>query len=50
MIRQIKYLAGNPKYKRLDMSKGETRDKVLKCMSIDELNYIFDTDGFYDKN
>ncbi len=50
LIRQIKNLAGNPKYKRLDMSKGETRDKVLKCMSIEELNHIFDTDGFYDKN
>lgn len=50
LIRQSKNMAGNTKYKRLDMSKGETRDKVLKCMSIEELNHIFDTDGFFDKN
>ena len=40
---------GAAKYKRLEMTKGLIREKVLKCMSIDELNHIFDTDGFFDE-
>lgn len=35
------------KFKRLDFSKGEIRDKVLKMTSNDELDHLFDTDGFF---
>ena len=32
---------------RLDMSKSVIRDKVSHCTSIDELNHIFDENGFF---
>lgn len=47
LIREVKDSIGNKKYKRLDMSKSLVRDKVIKATNNDELNHIFDTDGFY---
>ena len=40
-------VAGNKRFKRLDMSKSAIRDKVLKAMTNDEINHIFDTDGAF---
>lgn len=44
-IRMSKDAAGNPKFKRLDMSKTAIRDKVIHAINTDELDHIFDTDG-----
>ena len=35
------------RFKRLDMSKSFVRDKVSHAMSNDELDRIFETDGFF---
>ena len=48
LIRQGKDAAGKLHFKRLDMSKGLVREKVLKATNNDELDHIFDTDGFFD--
>jgi type III restriction enzyme len=32
---------------RLDMSKSMIRDRVLRCINIDELNHVFDDHGFF---
>ena len=48
LIRMSKDAAGSNKFKRLDMAKNAVRDKVLKAMSIDELDHLFDTDGQFD--
>ena len=45
LIRMSKDAAGNPKFKRLDMSKTAIRDKVIHAINTDELDHIFDTDG-----
>ena len=37
---------GVAKFKRLDFCKGEIRDKVLRAVTLEELNNIFDADGF----
>ncbi|NVP23599.1 DEAD/DEAH box helicase [Treponema phagedenis] len=47
LIRMDKDIAGNKRFKRLDMSKSAIRDKVLKAMTNDEINRIFDTDGAF---
>ncbi len=47
LIRQGKDAAGKVRFKRLDMAKGAVRDKVLKAVNNDELDHIFDTDGFF---
>lgn len=47
LIRMSKDAAGKNRFKRLDMSKSATRDKVSHAMIIDELDHIFDTDGFF---
>ena len=49
IIRQGKDAAGNTRFKRLDLAKGATRDKVLKAQNNDELDHIFETDGFFNK-
>ena len=46
LIRQTKNAAGKNCFVRLDMSKGSVRKKVLKAINTDEIDYIFDTDGF----
>lgn len=47
LIRMKRDAVGNERAFRLDMSKGSVRDKVSHCTSNDELNHIFDTDGFF---
>lgn len=36
------------RFKRLDFSKGEIRQKVLAMQTSDELDHLFDTDGFFE--
>lgn len=40
---------GINRFIRLDLTDIVVRDKVLRAMSNDELNHIFDTDGIYEK-
>ena len=47
LIRMGKDAAGRNRFKRLDMSKSAVRDKVSRAMSNDELDHIFDSDGFF---
>lgn len=47
LIRMGKDASGNNRFKRLDMAKSATRDKVSKAITNDELDHIFDTDGFF---
>ena len=47
LIRMGKDIAGNNRFKRLDMSMSAVRDKVSKAINNDELDHIFDTDGFF---
>lgn len=47
LIRMGKDAAGKNRFKRLDMSKSAIRDKVSHAMSNDELDHIFNTDGFF---
>lgn len=47
LIRQMKQASGTYKYKRLDMSKSAVRDKVSHAQTNEELNHLFDTDGFF---
>ena len=48
LIRQSKDAAGKNRFIRLDMAKGNIRKKVLAAINTDELDHIFDTDGFFD--
>lgn len=47
LIRMKRDSVGNERAFRLDMSKSSTRDKVSHCTSNDELNHIFESDGFF---
>ncbi len=47
LIRMDRDPAGNKRFKRLDMSRSAIRNKVLKAMTNDEINHIFDTDGIF---
>jgi type III restriction enzyme len=47
LIRMGKDAVDKSRFKRLDMSKSAIRDKVSHAMSIDELDHIFDIDGFF---
>ena len=47
LIRMSEDAAKNKRFKRLDMSKSAIRDKVSYATSNDELDHIFDTDGFF---
>lgn len=47
LIRQSKDPSGKLRFRRLDMSKSAIRDKVLKAMTLEELDHIVDTDGEY---
>ena len=46
LIRMKRDSVGKERALRLDMSKKSVRDKVSRCASNDELNHIFETDGF----
>ena len=48
LIRQKKDPAGNPRFKRLDLSQGAVRDKVRRAINTDELDHIFDDNGFFE--
>ena len=47
LIRKGKDATGHDRFKRLDMAKSTVRDKVSRAMTNDELDHIFDTDGFF---
>ena len=47
LIRMSKDAVGHNRFKRLDMSMSAVRDKVSRAMTNDELDHIFDTDGFF---
>lgn len=47
LIRKAKY-GGKDRFKRLDFSKGEIRQKVLAMQTSDELDHLFDTNGFFE--
>lgn len=47
LIRMKPDSLGREKPFRLDMSKSVVRDKVSKCINNDELDHIFETDGFF---
>lgn len=47
LIRKGKDVAGHDRFKRLDMARSAVRDKVSRAMTNDELDHIFDTDGFF---
>ena len=42
-----KDISGKNRFKRLDMSMSAVRDKVSRAINNDELDHIFDTDGFF---
>lgn len=47
LIRMKKDSVGRERAFRLDMSKSSIRDRVFRCASNDELNRIFESDGFF---
>lgn len=47
LIRMGKDAAGKKRFKRLDMAMSLVRDKVSRAMTNDELDHIFETDGFF---
>lgn len=47
LIRMAKDISGKNRFKRLDMSMSAVRDKVSRALNNDELDRIFDTDGFF---
>lgn len=48
LIRKESDAAGRTRFKRLDMSKGQVRQRVLHATSNDELDHIFDQDGIFE--
>lgn len=47
LIRMQRDSVGRERAFRLDMSKSSIRDKVSRCASNDELNHIFESDGYF---
>ena len=47
LIRMQKDSVGQERAFRLDMSKSSVRDKVSRCVSNEELNHIFEDEGFF---
>ena len=47
LICMYKYAVGHNRFKRLDMAMSAVRDKVVRAMTNDELDHIFDIDGFF---
>lgn len=47
LIHHGKDAAGKNRFRRLNLSKGAVHNKVLKAQTNDELEHIFDTDGFF---
>lgn len=48
LIHKGKNASGKSSFRRLDMSKGAIRNKVLAAQSNDELSHIFQTDGIFE--
>ncbi len=48
LIRVGKDAAGKNRFKRLNLTSGIIRNKVLAAISTDELDHIFDTDGVFE--
>lgn len=47
LIRMSRDAVGNKRFRRLDMAMSAVRDKVSRATSNDELDHIFETDGFF---
>lgn len=47
LIRMGKDAVGHNRFKRLDMAMSQVREKVSHVMTNDELDHIFDIDGFF---
>ena len=47
LIRMARDSVGNEKALRLDLSKSSVRDNVRRCASTEELNHLFESDGFF---
>lgn len=47
LIRMQRDSVGRERAFRLDMSKSSVRDKASRCASNDELNHIFESEGFF---
>ncbi len=47
LIRMKRDPVGDERPFRLDLSKGSIRDKVSHCANNNELNHLFDSDGFF---
>ncbi len=47
LIRMQRDSVGQERAFRLDMSKSSVRDKVSRCASNDELNHVFESEGFF---
>ena len=47
LIREGRDARGNKRFKRLDMAKSAVREKVLRASTNEELDRIFEDDGFY---
>lgn len=48
LIRKVPSPGKKAHFRRLDMARGNTRSKVLHAVTNDDLDYIFETDGFFD--
>lgn len=48
LIRKAKDAAGNYRFKRLDLSMGNVRQKVLKAINTDEFDHLFDEYGYFE--
>lgn len=48
LIREGKDDAGKTRFKRLDMTRGLARQKVLQAVNNAELDHIFDTEEFFE--
>ena len=47
LIRKGKDAAGNNVFKRLDLTQSRARERVLKATTNDEINHIFEEEGFF---
>ena len=47
LIRISKDAVGHNRFKRLDMAKSAVREKVSRVRTNEELDHVFDTDGFF---
>lgn len=48
LIRKESDIIRDKRFKRLDFSKGEVRQKVLQAINTDEIDHIFDEYGFFE--